>query len=91
MPNPLIPLTSFSISGIHSLLLNFDFNKSPGPYSMPTIFLKKYADEVLPILQVMFTQSMNSGSLRNDWLSANITSVYKKNERANVLNYRPII
>ena len=87
---PMMPEISFSISGIHSLLLNLDSNKSPGPDSMTTIFLKKCADEVSPILQVIFTQSMNSGTLPDDWLSANITPVYKKNDRANVLNYRPI-
>ena len=86
----MMPEISFSISGIHSLLLNLDSNKSPGPDSMTTIFLKKCADEVSPILQVIFTQSMNSGTLPDDWLSANITPVYKKNDRANVSNYRPI-
>ena len=87
---PMMPEISFSISGIHSLLLNLDSNKSPGPDSMTTIILKKCADEVSPILQVVFTQSMNSGTLPDDWLSANITPVYKKNDRANVSNYRPI-
>ena len=57
---------------------------------MPNTFLKKCADEVSPILQVIFTQSMNSGSLPDDWFSTNITPVYKKNDRANVSNYRPI-
>ena len=37
---------------------------------------------------------MNSGTLPDDcnWLSANITTVYKKNDvdRANVSNYRPV-
>ena len=60
---PMMSEISFSISGIHSLLLNLDSNKSPGPDSMITIFLKKCVDEVSPILQVIFTQSMNSGTL----------------------------
>ena len=33
---------------------------------------------------------MNSGVLPSDWLSANITPIYKKNDRTNASNYRPI-
>ena len=66
LEHPMMPEISFSISGIHSLLLNLDSNKSPGPDSMTTIFLKRCADEVSPILQVIFTQSMNSGTLPDD-------------------------
>ena len=33
---------------------------------------------------------MNSGILPRDWLSANITPIYKKNDRTNASNYRPI-
>ena len=77
---------SFSISGIRNLL-NLDTNKSPGPDSIPAVLLKKCADEISPILQV--TQSMIFRTLPDDWLFANITPVYKKNDRANS-NYRPI-
>ena len=55
LEHPMMPKISFSISGIHSLLLNLDSNKSPGPDSMITIFLKKYADEVSPILRHIYT------------------------------------
>ena len=44
----------------------------------------------LAILQVILIQSMNSEAFPDDWLSANITTVYKKNDRGNVLNYRPV-
>ena len=80
---PTMPEISFNTSGIHKFL-------SPDPDSIPAIILKKCADEISPILQVIFTQSMNSGVLPSDWLSANITPIYKKNDRTNASNYRPI-
>ena len=33
---------------------------------------------------------MTSGILPNDWLSANITPIFKKGDRTNPSNYRPI-
>ena len=67
-----------------------NINKSPGPDKIPTRVLKCCATEIAPLLQLIFTQSMTSGILPNDWLSANITPIYKKGDRANPSNYRPI-
>ena len=36
------------------------------------------SDEIAPILTAMFTQSVNSGNLPEDWLTANITPILKK-------------
>ena len=77
---PTMPEISFNTPGIHKLLLDLDTNKSPGPDSIPAIILKNCADEISPILQVIFTQSMNSGVLPSDWLSANITPIYLQKE-----------
>ena len=52
---PTMPEISFNTLGIHKLLLDLDTNKSPGPDSIPAIILKNCADEISPILQVIFT------------------------------------
>ena len=39
---------------------------------------------------MIFTQSLNSGNLPEDWLTANVTPIFKKGDRANPTNYRPI-
>ena len=39
---------------------------------------------------MIFTQSLNSGNLPEDWLTANVTPIFKKGDRANATNYRPI-
>ena len=57
---------------------------------MPTIPLRNVQMRYhLAILQVIL-QSMNSETFPDDWLSANITPVYTKNDRGNVLNYWPV-
>ena len=67
---PMMPEISFSISGIHSLLINLNSNESPGLDLMPTILLNKCADEVSPILQVILTKSINSETLTGNHLEA---------------------
>ena len=44
----------------------------------------------LPILRMLFMQSLNTGTLPEDWLTANITPGYKKGSRSIPSNYRPI-
>ena len=39
-----------------------------------------------PVLQVIYTQSYRTGILPNDWLTANIVPVYKKDDKSNPAN-----
>jgi len=59
---PSISPISFSTQGIESLLSNLDSNKSPGPDQIPSYTLKHCAQEIAPILKVIFTQSLSSSS-----------------------------
>jgi len=86
----IMPSISFHVEGIYKLLNNLNSYKSPGPDEIPTRILKFCATEITPILQIIFTQSMATGNLPDDWLTANITPVYKKGNRSTSLNYRPI-
>ena len=81
---------SFSIDGIVNLLQCLDVNKSPGPDGIPPVVLKTCALEFAPILQVIFTQSITTNSIPDDWLLANVVPVFKKGERSLPSNYRPI-
>ena len=75
---PTMPNISFNVEGIYNLLNGLHINKSPGPDEIPSRILKYCATEISPVLQIIFTQSMLSGVLPNDWLSANITPVFNK-------------
>jgi len=83
-----MPNISFHVEDIYKLLNNLNIYKSPGSDEIPTRILKFCAMEIAPILQIIFTQSMATGNLPDDWLTANITPVYKKGNRSTPHNYR---
>ena len=89
-PYPSIPDISISVDGIKSLLESLDVKKATGPDGVPGQILKLCAAEIAPVLTVIFNQSLNTGELPKDWLTANITPVFKKGDRCNPTNYRPI-
>ena len=79
---------SFSAHGIQLLLENLVPGKVPGCDGLPTYIFKYCASEIAPIFQVLYTQSFSTGTLPGDWLTANITPVYKKGSRSIPSNYR---
>ena len=85
-----MPNIIFSTSGIQSLLNDLDTNKVCGPDWISPYILKHLAEEISPILQVIFTQSLDTGTLSSDWLSADIRPVLKKGCHSNPTNCRPI-
>ena len=85
-----IPDISFSTDGILKLIKSLNINKASGPDNISARVLMICAEEIAPILTVLFTQSFISGELPNDWLTANITPVFKKGDKSNPSNYCPI-
>ena len=85
-----MPTITFSNEGIEKLLLELDTNKAPGPDRIPCYILKHCASEISPILRIIFEQSLSTSSVPKDWLTANITAIYKKGDRSSPANYRPI-
>ena len=80
----------FTTQGIVKLLQKLKPAKFAGPDNIPTRILKEYAFHIAPVLQVIYTQSYQTGILPNEWLTANIVPVYKKGDKSNPANYRPI-
>ena len=87
---PNMPDISISQSGIHHLLITLDEHKASGPDRISPYILKHCADEITPILHVIFNRSLTTSLLPNDWLKANICPVYKKGRCSDVTNYHPI-
>ena len=74
---------------IQELLKEVDTKKAPGPDNIPAWVLRHCATES-PILSKLFSQSLNTGHILHDWLTANVTPVFKKGDRGNATNYCPI-
>ena len=94
LPNQRVypPMPDFVIhqNGVLKLLSNLDANKAPGPDGVPGKILKQFAGELSPALTHIFNKSLVTGQLPSDWLTANITPIYKKGDRAVASNYRPV-
>jgi hypothetical protein len=43
-----------------------------------------------PILTIIFQKSLQTGCIPTDWKHANVAPAYKKGEKYNTANYRPI-
>ena len=84
---PQMPSISFSA---HGILENLVLEKALGPDVLNIYIFKHCASKIAPILQIIFTQSLSTSTLPEDWLTANITPVYKKGSRIIPSNYGPI-
>ena len=65
-------------------------NKAGGPDMIPARVLKEIAEEISPLLTVIFQTSLGSGTVPDDWRSANVTTIFKKGDRFKASNYRPV-
>ena len=75
--------------GIVNLLQESKPGKSAGPDdNIPTRILKEYALLIAPVLQVIYTQPYQTGTLPNEWLTANIVPVLQYRPFAGILIHR---
>ena len=75
---------------VEKKLKTLNENKSPGPDGMHPYMLKHLAEEVGYPIYLLFKQSIEQGKIPSDWRTANITAVFKKGNRKQPGNYRPV-
>ena len=90
LSNPIMPDIKVSVEGVTKLLRDINPNKASGPDEIPARILKLAAEEIAPALSVIFQRSLDSGEIPSPWLRANITPLFKKGERTDASNYRPV-
>lgn len=65
-------------------------NKSPGPDGVHPRIIKEMAGELLIPLKILFDSSMEEGVVPEDWRIAHVTPIYKKGNKSDPGNYRPV-
>jgi len=68
----------------------FKPNKSPGVDNIGSTYALKIKEIISKPLTYLFTRSIANNEIPCDWKKANITPIFKKGERSNVENYRPV-
>jgi hypothetical protein len=76
--------------GVLKILKGINPNKAMGPDEIHPKILKELASELSDILCHFFQQSLDKGVIPLEWKLANISPLFKKNDRSLPSNYRPV-
>ena len=76
--------------GLQKLLEQLNPHKAAGPDGIKATILKELAKEIAPILKIIFNISYDTGTIPEQWKTAIVQPVYKKGNKYDAANYRPI-
>ena len=86
---PIQPI-KISSQGVAKLPSDLQPHKATGPDGIPNTVLKSCANNIAPAQSLIYQRSLDTDSLPSDWLTANISAAFKKEDRHLGENYRPI-
>ena len=75
---------------VKKVLLSLNTKKATGCDSISNHILKHCASSISLPLSKLFQKSLNQGKFPDSWKKANVTPVFKKGDKQNKNNYRPI-
>ena len=85
-----LSIVQLSVVEVRIILQNIDTSKVTGPDGIPGVFLKNCAKELAPYYTKLLNISLQTGVFPNSWKMSNTYSIFKKGDRTNCENYRPI-
>jgi len=90
--NQKFSLTNITLTkaGIVNLVKNLNPHKSPGPDKISSKLLKLAPEELSDYLLILFNKGLKLQQIPAIWKTANITPIFKKGNRSDPVNYRPI-
>ncbi|KAK4819260.1 hypothetical protein QYF61_000471 [Mycteria americana] len=72
------------------LLHHLDTHKSMGPDGIHPRVLRELVEVLTKLLSILYQQSWLTGEVPIDWRLANVTPIYKKGQKEDLGNYRPV-
>ena len=75
---------------VKNILDRLNPSKASGQDDLSVRVLKECSAEIAQVLACIFNQSLIQAIVPDDWRQANVTPIYKKGEKYNPLNYRPV-
>ena len=73
----------FTVSeeGVRKLLQKSNPRKDSGPDMIPARLLEECAEDLAPMLAIIiFNKSLQTGTVPEDWKTANVSAVFKKGQ-----------
>ncbi|KAK4822322.1 hypothetical protein QYF61_013021 [Mycteria americana] len=75
---------------VSDLLHHLDTHRSMGPDGIHPRVLREVVEVLTKPLSIIYQQSWLTGEVPVDWRSANVTPIYKKGQKDDPGNYRPV-
>ena len=72
------------------MIPNLDPNKAHGHDQKSIRTLKLCSTSICKPLEIIFNQSLETGTFPNDWKKGNVVPAFKKGDKQILKNYRPI-
>ena len=82
--------TPFTVPGIQSVMEKLALGKSAGPNRIPNAVYRYLSKHFAPKFKAMIEEAVRRERLPKSMLEGEISVLYKKNDRDDVRNYRPI-
>ena len=79
-----------TIKLVTKALKELKVNKAAGVDGLHSTFLINIKDEFVVPLSIMFNRSLNYTEIPIDWKTANVRAIFKKGNRKDPANYRPV-
>ena len=76
--------------GVAKLLDGLNVHKASCLDGLNARVLKECSNEISPILTLIYNESLARGDVPDEWRQANVSPVYKKDEKYDAANYRPV-
>ena len=86
----IMPEIEITVKGVEKLLSGLNPNKATGPDGISPRILKELSLEIAPLLTMIYKASLRTGIVPLDWRQAFVTPVFKKGEKYDPINYRPV-
>ena len=79
-----------TVKGVEKMLINLNANKAAGPDDLHGKLLKNTVKKSALLIHAIFQCSIESGVIPEAWKKAIISPVYKKSDRSDPANYKPV-
>ena len=75
---------------IEKINVSFNSNKAHGHDNISISMLKVCGDTICKSLELIFKQALTTGVFPSEWKKGNMVLCYKKGDKQNLKNYRPV-